>query len=63
MAAKLSVTLCYIINYWTLSHIGYQKQRIILTEEQIICTFWGQLQFLVLVFPNRRALKFSQNEM
>ena len=52
MAAKLGKTV-YIINYCTsLSHIRYQKQKIILMEEITIRVFWGQHNF----FPER-ALK------
>ena len=51
MVAKLSGTLCSVINYWTLSHIvrlklDIRNKKIILMEEQTIGTFWVEVQFL-----------------
>ena len=48
----------YVEYYWTLSYIGYQKQKNILIEERTICTLRYQVQFLFLFFSDRRTLKF-----
>ena len=48
------------------NHIMYLKShwisetQNILAEEQTIGMFWGQVQILFLIFPNRHTLKFFQ---
>ena len=60
MVAKLSVTLYNIINYWALGHIGYQKQKIILTEEQLV--HFGAI-FNFYFFSGSPHFEIPQNEM